>query len=393
MDLMLFKVFIFCLSFIAIESVQAYPNFIGKGYHNCLTCHYNPFGNGPLNDYGRGVAASALAGRVFISDSTSDEALSNHSGFLFNKAKKGSMFKPAFDYRGMTLRRGLETDETQESWINMQMDANLTVEFGQNQKYIATYTYSIVPSNSLPAGKIEYGVKAGEDLVFSREHYVGYKFNPNLGVYLGKMDKVFGIRVPDHTAYSRLLTGNSQYGSTHGVVVHYGKEKFDLGGQFFIGDLEKESDYRSSGIASKFEYSFTDKIRLGVSFLNEAFEETKNTAYSAIAKMGIGKGSSLMFEMGRVATTPEAGDPVTQQYMFLQNHYYIFRGFYFLTTYEQRVPDTAGTTEIHRFSPGFQYFPLQRLELRGDLTNSKEYSTGSAAKDTWEFLGQIHLWF
>jgi hypothetical protein len=100
-----------------------------------------------------------------------------------------------------------------------------------------------------------------------------------------------------------------------------------------------------------------------------------------------------MFEVGRVSTTPETGDPVTQQYMFLQNHFYIFRGFYFLTTYEQRIPDTTGTTENHRISPGFQYFPFQRLELRGDLTNSKEYSTGSAAKDTWEFLGQVHLWF
>ena len=390
---MLFRALIFCLSLSSASLGFAYPNFIGKGYHNCLTCHYNPFGNGPLNDYGRGVAASAIGGRLFINDSITDEKLSDHSGFLFNKAKKDSMFKPAFDYRGMTLRRNLETDEPQEAWINMQMDANLTVEFGENKKFLATYTYSIVPSNSLPAGKAEYGVVAGEDLVFSREHYLGYKISPNLGVYLGKMDKVFGIRVPDHTAYSRLLSGNGQYGSSHGVVVHYGKEKFDLGGQVFIGDLQKDKEYQSTGIASKFEYSVTDKVRMGLSFLNEAFEESTNTAYSFLTKMGVGKGSSLMFEMGRVSTTPETGDPVTQQYIFLQNHFYIFRGFYFLTTYEQRIPDTTGTTENHRFSPGFQYFPFQRLEFRGDLTNSKEYSTGSAAKDTWEFLGQVHLWF
>lgn len=381
-------------AFLTSNAAQSYPNFIGKGYHNCLTCHYNPFGNGPLNDYGRGVAASALAGRLLVIDKkTTDEVLGNRSAFFFNKPSKNKLFRPSLDYRGMKLKKNLETDEPQESWINMQIDASITSEFGKKNKYIASYTYSIVPSNSLPSGKAEFGSPAGEDLTYSREHYIGYRIKPNYAIYLGKMDKVFGLRIADHTTFARAKTKNDQYSATHGAVIHYGQETFDLGAQVFIGDLEKEEAHRSKGLASKFEYSVDEEIRVGLSLLSESFEGLDNIAYSFLTKMRVGAGSSLMFEVGQIQTTPKASDTKTQQYILLKNHFYITRGLYFMTTYEQFIPDMSTSTENHRFSPGIQYFPMQRIEVQANITNSKEYSTSSAIKDTWEFLGQVHLWF
>ena len=372
----------------------SYPNFIGKGYHACLTCHYNPFGNGPLNDYGRGVAASGIAGRLFIGDKTSDEKLSNRSGFFFNKSDKNSIIKPAFDYRGASLRRQLETDEPTEKYINMQMDTSITAEWGAQKKYVASFTLSVVPSNSLPAGSKAYDVEEGEDLIFAKELYLGMRLSPSTRAYFGKMDKVFGIRVPDHTAYSRLITGNTQYGSTYGAVFHMGMEKFDFGAQAFLGDFEKIEESRTQGFSTKYEHSLTDNTRAGLSLSRETnFTDDVITAYALHSKTGIGKGSSLMFEFGRVATAQKGLDPVTQQYIFLQNHYYITRGLYFLTTYEQYIADTSGASEAHNFAPGIQYFPFQRLEFRAEIINSKQYATNISAKDTWTYLGQIHLWF
>lgn len=389
------KIFlIFFITWFLSNTAFAYPNFIGKGYHACLTCHYNPFGNGPLNDYGRGVAASGIAGRLFISDKTSDEMLSNRSSFLFQKPDKNSIIKPALDYRGATLRRQLESDDPQEKYINMQMDASISAEWGKQKEYIASFTLSVVPSNSLPAGAKSYDVVAGEDLVFSKEHYFGLKLSQATRLYLGKMDKVFGIRVPDHTAYSRLRTGMTQYGSTHGAVFHFGKEKFDYGAHFYVGDLEKIPEDRKSGFSTKYEHSVTDNMRLGLSLLREKNDSDDTiSSYAIHTKNGIGKGSSLMLEFGRIATQKVGSDPVTEQYIFLQNHFYIMRGLYFLATYEQYISDTSGASEEHRIAPGFQYFPMQRVEFRGELINSKNYTTNIATKDTWTYLGQIHLWF
>ncbi len=389
---MVVRFLLISLSLLGSRLAFSYPNFIGKGYHTCLTCHYNPFGNGPLNDYGRGVSATGLAGNQVISKSVSDESLSKRSGFFFYIPKQ-KWFRPSLDYRGATLRRGLQSDNLQESWINMQIDANLTSEFGPNNMFVLSYTHSVVPSNSVTGTQNFSSAKPGEDLTFSREHYLGVRLSKSTGIYLGKMDKVFGIRVPDHTAYSRAKTGINQYGATHGVVLHYGKESFDWGVQSYVGDLEKEKNVRLSGASTKFEYSISEETRVGVSALSEKSDSLERLAYSFLTKMRVGKSSSLMFELGRVVETPESSDPTTQQYIFLQNHFYLTKGLYFLTTYEQSIPNTAAEAENHRIAPGLQYFPMQRVELRADLINSKSYTPTNVSKDSWEFLGQIHLWF
>ncbi|MBD66909.1 MAG: hypothetical protein CME62_17030 [Halobacteriovoraceae bacterium] len=370
----------------------SYPHFIGKGYHACLTCHYNPFGNGPLNDYGRGVSATGLSGRLFMGEDVSDQDLSNRSGFLLNNPQK-MWLKPALDYRRAVLDTDIRTDDGEPRYITMVADVSLSAVFGKAKDWIVTMTYGMVPSDSIPGGKAEYDVEAGDDLTFSREHYIGKRITPEVGVYLGKMDKVFGIRVPDHTAFSRSVTSNNQYSSTHGAVVHYGKQSFDLGVQYFIGDLEKEEEYRSSGLATKFEYSITKDVRLGVSYQNETFDnDSKLDSKAFIFKSAIGEGSSLMAEYGFQDRYDTEGEATPQQYFFMQNHILLTKGLYYLTTFEQYNANTEQTNNIYRLSPGVQWFPLQRFELRADLINQKTISTTSATRDEWMFLGQVHIW-
>ncbi len=218
---------IFLILFIAAGSVWGYPNFVSKGYTNCLTCHYNPYGNGPLNDYGRAVAASAIAGRLFVSDSTSDDELADRSGFLFS-TPKNKWFRPALDYRSLYLAAGLNNEGGAKEafdnakWINMQMDANITLQFGKRNNFIISGTYGVVPHNS--------GLgREDQPEYISREHYIGYRPFKELGVYVGKMDKIFGIRVPDHNAISKRYT-NTNLSPTHGVMLHYLEKEYELGG-------------------------------------------------------------------------------------------------------------------------------------------------------------------
>ena len=373
----------------------SYPQYIGKGYHACLTCHYNPFGNGPLNDYGRGVAATALSGRAFISDKTSNEVLSERSGFLFN-TPKNSWFRPALDYRGMDYRTNLQDNDLKsDRWINMQMEVNTTFILDKAAKTFVSISYNVIPSNSSNSDLSQrFQQDEGEDVYFSREHYVGHRLTDSLGVYLGKMDKVFGIRVPDHNSYARNNTNNNQYSSTHGAMVHYGKETFDLGVQYFVGDLEQEEERRSSGFTGKYEHSVLDKLRLGISYLNETQDnKTNDSIWALIYKQQIGKGSSIMFEYGNRDRTPDGGDTTTSQYVFLQNHILLSKGLYYMMTFQHWNPDVSNTRNEYRIAPGIQWMPVQRVELRFELENTKIVDTTSAPKDTWSYLGQVHLWF
>src|SRR5947199_7779102 len=80
----------------------AYPNYISYGYHSCVSCHYNPMGNGPLTDYGKAVASSELTDRVFwpknIADN--DEKINDLTGFFFAKPSV-DWLRPSASYRGL----------------------------------------------------------------------------------------------------------------------------------------------------------------------------------------------------------------------------------------------------------------------------------------------------
>ncbi len=385
--------FIIFLIILFSGSAQAYPNFISKGYHACLTCHYNPFGNGPLNDYGRALGASAIADRLFIPDSVTDEKLAENSGFFFSKPSQ-KYIRPSIDYRGMQLNRGIDQDDPDRRYINMQIDLSLTAKFGKTDNYIATFTHGIVPDNSARPidGKTQ-------ELNYTREAYVGYRPVPSLGFYVGKMDKVFGIRIPDHNAYSRLSTNLNQYSASTGVMVHYGEEKFDFGIQYFNGegDIEKRDNEQTRGFTTLFEYSIFTDYRIGASLLTEEdINNNKKDIAAFIFKARVGKASSLMLETGQINNELVSSGESSSRYIFMQNHLNLKRGMNFLFTYQYLQADIDKESEIFIYAPGFQYYPWQRVELRAEIQNQRvvdEDSNTPVASDSWSFLGQVHLWF
>ncbi len=386
--------FILILTLLLPSVALSYPNFIGKGYQACLTCHYNPFGNGALNDYGRAVSANVIADRLFVSKSTTDEKLGERSGFLFFTPKQ-KWFRPSLDYRGMQFDQDIDQEEPNKKFIHMQMEASVTLKFGEADKYIATFTHGIVPDNS--ARPIDSTEK--EELQFSREHYVGWRPVPSIGIYAGKMDKVFGIRVPDHNAFSKKYTNLHQYSSSTGVMFHWGKEKFDLGLQNFsgVGHKEKKESEQTQGVTGKFEYNLFGQSRTGVSYLAEIdVNDNHKSMYALHTKIGVGNGSSLMLEVGDVNNTPNGGDTKTSRYYFLQTHVVLKRGLYFLTTFENYQPDTNENLEYYTVAPGIQYFPWQRFEFRAEIVNFRTFNddtTTPVPQDSWHYIGQIHLWF
>lgn len=358
-----------------------------------MTCHYNPFGAGPLNDYGRAVSASVIADRLFISKNVTDEDLGESSGFLFNTPKQ-TFFRPSIDYRGMQLKRGIDQDDPDDKYINMQIDVNVVLKFGEKDKYIASFTHGIVPDNSARPIKGEV-----EELNYTREAYIGYRPTQSLGFYVGKMDKIFGLRVPDHNAYSKVAGNLTQYSSAAGFMFHLGGEKFDFGAQVFDsdGDIEKKEGEQTNGYTGKFEYSIFEDFRLGLSYLAESDKnENTKTMYATTIKSRVGKGSSVMLEVGRIVNDIKASGEITSNYIFLQNHMKLARGLNFLFTYQYYQADTDKESEVFTFAPGIQYYPWQRVETRAEIQNTRSVDDDEntpVAQDSWTFLGQVHLWF
>lgn len=367
-------------------NAYSYPQFIGHGYTSCITCHYNPYGNGPLTDYGRALAATMVTDRAMIPDRITDEELGQRSGFFF-KQPTSSWFRPNFDYRGLWYKRDIDSENSEAEIIHMDANFTLVGKFMED-KLITVFNFGYAPD---PRGR--NGLE-DEPNYRSREHYIGYRFTPKFGIYVGLMDKVFGIRIPDHIAFSRSTNGLAMNDQSHGILVHTGGEKWELGLNAFVGNLSQDAELRQVGGSAKFEYDVASKVRLGASVLSSKsdFLETYINAFHG--KIGVGKGSALMIEIGETTKTQVSGGSETKsRYALTQGYFQARRGTYGIMTMEYFKQNLERESYVMRFGPGIQYFPFPRVEIRADIYNSRIFSDALVSEDTWDLTGQLHLWF
>ena len=373
--------FLFLLNITA----HAYPNYIGYGYNSCLTCHYNPHGNGPLTDYGRAVSATVIADKTIWKSNVSDDEIGERSGFLYQKAFT-SWLRPSINYRGLGLKTNLGESKSETEIIHMMANVNVVAKFGKNDKYYASGTFGYAPK---PRGH-----RTNDEPEYrSREAYAGMRVNKNWGVYSGLMDKVFGIRVPDHIAFSRAVTGLTMNDQSMGATVHYTRPEFEAGLQYFFGNPNEEEDVKQVGFSTQMEYTLGPKSRVGGSFLNSESEYLKTSMWSLHGRWGFDKGSSIMAEVGQVTKTPVVTETdLTSRYLFFQNHVLLRRGTFYFTTIEFFWANVEKDDKVLRLGPGLQYLPFQGLELRVDLYNSRVFSEKNFSNDSWSLAGQVHIW-
>ena len=376
--------FLFLLFFIPSLS-WGYASFIGHGYTSCANCHYNPFGGGQLTDYGRATDATLISSNKFYPKNWSEEKIAYVSGFLFRKPKQ-NWLRTQLNYRGFQLVENPGGAEKRQ-WITMQEDARVTLKFGENDKFIFVGDYGYVPKlQEPPPGNHEQKYR-------SRNLFVGYKFNPKFDVYAGLMDKVYGIRVVEHIAFTRtnpLLTMNDQ---TYGVAAHFLKNDWEGGVHAFIGNFNQDNKFRQKGVSSMVEKTVFQQHRVGASVMSSKSDVLTLQSYSVHGRFNIKEGSALLAELGQTHRSTHDDTPApTTRFGLLQAVVRPARGFYLLTNVDYQRIDTQKSDYTVRWGPAVQYFPIQKLELRADVYDTRQFTSNNSSKDSWSYLLQTHIW-
>lgn len=367
--------------------LKAYPNFISLGYQSCMGCHYNPYGGGPLTDYGRSVGATYVASRMFWSKKASEERIAKASGFLWRKPSN-KWLRPGLSYRGLFYQVN-QKDQSDSRFIHMDASASLAMLFGDKDQFTMVGSVSYAPPPQ--------ALKASDEKIEpyrSREHYVGYRISRSFGVYAGLMDRIYGLRIPDHTAFSRVIPQQTMNDQSHGVLGHLMLKDWEIGVQAFAGNLaQKDAKLRQKGLATQMEYSPFKRTRIGYSLLMSSSDYLKFMANAVHVRTGLGGKVSLLAELGEVAK--EAKEILFEsksQYLFTQTHWFMTRGFFSLLTVEYNKPDVRGKLMTYRYGPGIQFFPHHGIELRLDALNSQTKENSTTVNNFWQYLAQIHLW-
>jgi len=366
----------------------AYPEFIGYGYTSCLTCHVNGLGNGPLNDYGRALWSAEIASRAFYPKSMSDEDIADQSGFLGKPDRLPYWIRPHVKHRQIQITTGLQGPDENRMHFKMQDDIGLTVS-NESGKYAGVVTYAPVQYNRLPR----------TERYIAREYYLRAEIVETWWLYVGLIEKVFGIRNVDHSSFQRTFQGfnpklNSANGNaqSNGVILHKISDNWEVAGNVFTGNPHEDVENRQKGFSVMGEYGVDEFKRLGASAMTAKNDRLQKDIYAVHYRQGLGKGSAFLFEYGYLQEQPVANPQTRGSYNLFQTNINIVRGYNLKTTIERYNAEfKASSPDIWRWGIGILAFPLPRIELRADVINGRSFYEGPVADDSWTYQGQIHV--
>ncbi|QDK39356.1 hypothetical protein [Bdellovibrio sp. NC01] len=382
-----------CFLFLFVCEAKAYPDFIAYGYSSCLTCHYNGNGGGPLNDYGRALWSAEIASRAFYPKSMTDEQIAAQSGF-FGSLQTPLWLRPHIKYRGLNDWVNPGGSNAESTWLQMQAEAGLTVQVDEEGKYLATATWGHV----VDPAKYGQGTE-GLDRFMATEYYIRVEAVKTWWLYVGMMEKVFGIRNINHTSYQRTYQGFNVQNDTsdgnaysQGIILQKIEDKWDASLNYFFGNPYDQSTFKQKGISLSGEFEIAEKKRLGASFMTEKSDVLEKNLLAIFYRQGLSKGSSLMLEGGLIKDKPDGGDDAVGSYEMLQTLVELTRGYNIEASVEHYNKEFKSTSPDNwKWMVGLLAFPLPRLELRFDLVNERQLSSQSSQDDTWQIQGQVHV--
>lgn len=366
---------------------EAYPEFIGYKYASCLTCHFNGLGNGPLNDYGRALWAAEIGGRLFAGK-RSDEQLGEAAGILGSKQLPW-WIRPGVKARTLTVETSPGSEQKQSRFILMQAEVNSAFFLDQDQTktFVVSLGYVPIP-NRLATNP---SAQKPPELI-SREHYFRWQMNPNWWLYAGMTDKAYGIRIINHTAYSRARTGLAQNDQAHGVIVHYIQPSWEWAFNLFAGNLFQDADLRQAGISTNIDYDLRTDWRVGLSLLASQNEYIRYQRAGIHSRAGYGHGSAILFELGLLNDQPANSEARLGYYLFSEAIQRMWRGWHLFVSgqaYKEHMTD--GYPDFVKAGGGFLIFPMQRLEFRLEFENTRKLSTQEIEPDGFLIMTQVHL--
>lgn len=367
------------------DAAWAYADFIGYGYRSCQVCHVSGAGGGMLTDYGRGLFATEIAAKPLWFN-VDDERLGEYSGFL-GKQSLPWWLRLGLKYRALTRESAPGSSRSSTHYYNMQNDLNIAFFFDKKQTWSFVSTLGYTES----AMAISPNTPWSEDqLLFSREYYLKYKWSREYTLYTGMMDKTFGLRHPDHTANNRLRLGLGQNDQVHGVMLHRGTKENEAFAHLWYGNAQADESLRMAGGSVMYEQEIANMLAVGGEVLYESGEGTSRGVAAVHGKKGFGKGNSLLGEFGYQNYERSLGK-TESFYIWSQGHLKIARGFYLESTGEYTKDDVETVAERFKWTLGFLWFPMQRVELRASARQLKTLNTTPVVEDQWYYLTQIHL--
>ena len=166
---------------VGVGQTLAEPMFLSKQYNRCSSCHFSPTGGGLLTPYGRSLSRQELSSTGRRSGNEREhEFLYGALGGTESRLSLGLAARPArlsLDFDGGSFNR------------TFLMNADVTAAFRSGPW----------------TGYAEAGRqgRTASPVYKSFEHWIAFQKERGLGIRVGRFLPAFGVRLADHTTFTR----------------------------------------------------------------------------------------------------------------------------------------------------------------------------------------------
>ncbi|HEX3774913.1 MAG TPA: hypothetical protein VHV51_10645 [Polyangiaceae bacterium] len=251
---------IFCASFATSKPAHAYAWMIRHGYGQCVQCHVDPSGSGPLTQYGRAMSEILL--RTQYSWERRDDEEAKLGQFLFGIVQLPKELDFGGEGRVAEQFTKIENTALDREFLWMQLDGHAAVQVGP---FVAVGTLGFAPHAALGAAL----TRSPDSNLVSREHWLGAWLDDSHSalVRAGRMNLPFGIRTIEHTLGVRSFTNTDindeqQYGASFA----YAGDQLRAEAMGIIGNFQlRPDDFRERGYSAYLEYLPAPHLGFGAS--------------------------------------------------------------------------------------------------------------------------------
>ena len=273
---------------------RPYPQYIAKGYTNCATCHYSPTGGGLANSYGHVAVEATFPDKVkvgWLSRLRSTLAKPDVTG-LDDQDRPAFQVDAGLDVRYMALQTPIRVAGPPE-WLGFPMLAEVSAVAARGP-WLA---YASVTPRSTGGEPHTYAA-------FSREHWLQYRLDPAQGLRVGRMALPFGLKIPDHTAFTREDLGFNKYDQWYALEWDLSSVRYTASVAAYDGDLVGHPTAPGErGLCASFGYNFPGRAALGASGLAGWSDTSRRVAGSLFFRVRPFGKSYLMGEAAMQQTS------------------------------------------------------------------------------------------
>ena len=197
------------------STAWAEPMFLAKQYTRCTACHYSPTGGGLLTPYGRFLShreLSTTGGTAAAPSSGAEDDPHGEQAFLYGAL--GNVLGPVhlgLEMRPSRLRIGFPGGHQD---MNLLMNVDL---IGALQKNGCTASGRV--GREPPQSAVRNGRTQPDAEFISYEHWISYQTEGGFRVRAGRFLPAYGVRLADHTAYTRIYLDLDRNDQVYGVEV------------------------------------------------------------------------------------------------------------------------------------------------------------------------------